>query len=61
MPRLDCITIHPHDLQQVLDILEIKNHPSDMVRIVDGGNKIIVRDSNDMHIFSIEKTVPVKS
>lgn len=58
MPRQDTITIHPHDLQKIINLLEYHQHTDDNVKIVDCGSMYIIRDSSD---FLIDKVVKIKT
>jgi hypothetical protein len=56
MPRPDCLTIHTHDLQQIIDALESNQVGATTIKIIDDGRQIIIRDPSDFRIASITKS-----
>jgi hypothetical protein len=56
MPFTTELTIHPHDLQKILDELSVHSWSQGPVIIRDLGTHYIVRDVNLNHILTIEQT-----
>lgn len=57
MPKNEQITIHPKDLQEIMDTLSAIPWNTGPVTIKDDGHQFIVRDINEAHITSIDKTL----
>lgn len=56
MPFNNEITIHPHDLQQIMSTLAIQCYLTGPVIIRDNGKQFVIRDINEQHIAKIDKT-----
>lgn len=55
MPQLEQITIHPQDLQKILEALESKQHSGPVI-IKDTHHTFTIRDINHFFITEITKT-----
>ena len=51
------IIIHPQDLQEIIDTLAANTWCHGPVIIRDTGKQFIVRDTNEGHLTTIEKTL----
>jgi hypothetical protein len=56
MPRPDSITIHLHDLQKIIDVLESNQVGACHVKLIDDGKQIQIRDTADFRIGAITKS-----
>lgn len=56
MATIDEITIHPHDLQNILEELSAQQWSQGQVIIRDTGTKYIIRDTNENLICEIKQS-----
>jgi hypothetical protein len=51
------ITIHPHDLQEIVDTISSQPFREVPIIIRDTGNEFVVRDINEQLITTVHKTI----